>query len=1173
MFIGQLVKGRSFQIAGKLMLVSGAFFLCSYHPGKIKRNNNNTAVVWQIGTPDGLSAEFAGGQRDSALYEIGESNPSKDFPATQLGNLYNSDDIKARAHPYSILFNKPEDYNGNYTLDIYLIYFHASPKNIVIIVNGRKGIFPVSYKLKRSLNDGQANSALLAKQEIKVPIQSAWLKGTNNKITIIPEGLGSMNYDAIVFKKRNDSDSISENPYLKPTIFYDEKGGNLSEKVDLCVPFIETFKQGIATINIGDKKFSTAIENKGYDFGILTKQIAVPAFNKPEKAAISLSLDNIQIHVSQTFTPAKKWRFYITPRVHNDVGYTTVQPNVNELGTRNFDRVLNLLGKYPDYQYVFEDTHLVENYLDSRTKPWREKFYKYAKEGRVANNVLYLNLLTGLCTGEELYRATYEAYKLHLLHGASFNFADLTDVPSSTWFMPTLLNDVGVHYFTEGSNQSRGSILQHSDLNEMSPFYWEGMNGAKVMMWYSRTYFQLSQLIYPGGLSDRPNPNYDVLNITLPQFLMRYRRKNYAPDAVMVYGAYVENVIIPQEGDMPLINKWNQNHAYPKLIMATDDDYFRYITQHFKNDLPTYRGGGGAYWEDGAASTANATKMNRLTKQLLPVAQTAASLSAILSTRYQYKSEDFNNIWENILFYDEHTWGSYRSMSQPDRDAVKRQWQIKENYARQASIHTKDMLTRSLNRLSHLFEVKGDRVFAYNFQPCERTNPVSIELNDGRYIVDLKTNQPIEYETLDKKEGFRKILFLAKDIPAMGYKEYAIRSLKNVPNEIHESKEASGLIAESPWYKLTIDPETGGIKSLIDRKTGEQLVDKNGKYSLNEYLYVSGGDGTKIISGNNKNVPPTTNLTIYHPSSAKIIKNLSTPIGQLIVVKTNAKNTPSIRITYQLYNDLKRIDIKDAIVKDNTLDKEAVYFAFPFEAKQPQVAYQIQNGWVRPTKDLLPGADLDWFATQNLVKVEDSNYTMVLSTPDAPLVTLTDINRGKWFRHLNITNGHVFSYVMNNYWFTNYKASQGGKFVFNYSITSGKDLGRMQLAHFDADTRSPVLLYTDLFTHFSTGLEPEGTPLLSSTEGSFMKISNPNLQFITLKKAEDGEGWILRLKAITGKQGKTKITFPLFVIQKAYLTNGVEKNEKLLSVQNHSVTVTYQPDGYTTIRLFLRSNL
>jgi hypothetical protein len=383
-----------------------------------------------------------------------------------------------------------------------------------------------------------------------------------------------------------------------------------------------------------------------------------------------------------------------------------------------------------------------------------------------------------------------------------------------------------------------------------------------------------------------------------------------------------------------------------------------------------------------------------------------------------------------VLFTDEHTWGSYQSIAEPDRNVVKRQWKIKRSYAKQANMHTRNMLTRSLNRLSHLVRVKGNILFAYNFQPWKRTDPIRLELNDGQYVIDLKTNKPVEYEVLSKKEGYYKMLFLARNVPPMGYKEYAIRSLKKKPKELYKTRQVSGAVAESPWYKLTIDQKNGGIKSLIDKKTGKQLVDRNGKYSLNEYLYVSGGKGTKIVRGPDQGVPPV-HLTVHQPQSAKIIENISTPIGQRIMIETKAKNTPTIRSTYQLYNDIKRIDIKNEVVKDATRLKEAVYFAFPFEAKSPKLAYQIQNGWLRPNKDQLPGADREWFTTQNLVRVKDGNFTTALSTPDAPLITLEHINRGKWPKHLNITNGHVFSYVMNNYWFTNYKARQGGKFKFD----------------------------------------------------------------------------------------------------------------------------------------------
>jgi alpha-mannosidase len=112
-----------------------------------------------------------------------------------------------------------------------------------------------------------------------------------------------------------------------------------------------------------------------------------------------------------------------------------------------------------------------------------------------------------------------------------------------------------------------------------------------------------------------------------------------------------------------------------------------------------------------------------------------------------------------------------------------------------------------------------------------------------------------------------------------------------------------------------------------------------------------------------------------------------------------------------------------------------------------------------------------------------------------------------------------------------------------------------------------------MVTHFSAHVQQEGPPPLSSEEGSFIKISNPHLEFVVLKQAEDGKGWILRLRTTTGREGKTKITFPLFDVQKAYLTNGVEKNKKELPVKRHTVIVPYQSNNFTTVRLYLKPGI
>jgi hypothetical protein len=105
---------------------------------------------------------------------------------------------------------------------------------------------------------------------------------------------------------------------------------------------------------------------------------------------------------------------------------------------------------------------------------------------------------------------------------------------------------------------------------------------------------------------------------------------------------------------------------------------------------------------------------------------------------------------------------------------------------------------------------------------------------------------------------------------------------------------------------------------------------------------------------------------------------------------------------------------------------------------------------------MLPGACHDWFTVQHFVEVEDGDAAVAWATPDAPLACFQDLNRGKWQTSLPWTNGHIYAYVMNNYWFTNYLAGQGGEFVFRFAITSGPKGDRVTPARFGADASNPL---------------------------------------------------------------------------------------------------------------------
>jgi hypothetical protein len=1110
--------------------------------------------IWSIGKPDGIGIEFAPGGRAELTFTVGQSVPSRDFAGHHDGAT--GFDGKIAEKPYTIVFDLPEAGGAHYELVLDMIFTTGAPQQFKVKVNDKTGAFPIRPSPKHSVWGEQGNDMLLAQQRLVVPIEGAWLKPKGNQITLIPLGVGNLSYDAIVFQAAANAPDFK--PRLEPTIFFRKQGGKLTEVCNVVVPFTAPFSKGEARASFGKQAFARTFTS-AYDFGVLTEPFHVPANIPAGTATIQVQLDGRSSESECDFKPAKQWRVFVCPKVHNDVGYTDLQPHVNELDNRNSDQVLNILRQFPFYKFNFETAWLVDNFLNCRTAPYRKEFLAKLKQRRLAMNALYLNLMTGVCSGEELYRAMYFTHRLHREHGGNFDFACLTDAPSHSWFLPTLLSDVGVKGFSNGANQSRAPILHYSSLNEDSPYWWEGVNGERIFMWYARSYVQLKRLVGPGWGKDVSSVEY--LKSSVPQFLVRYLRDDYTPDAVMIYGAYVDNAAIPETGEADTIAAWNKEFEFPKLVVATDAEYFSYVEKHFASKLPVYRGDCGAYWEDGVGSTAKATTLNRQTQQILPAAETAAALASLFEPRNRFPAQDFWNAWRNVMFYDEHTWGAHNSVAQPGRQFVERQWEIKESYATRANLDARNLLARANNRLAQVIEVDGSSIIAFNWQNRARTGVVETELNSNEQLVDMANGKVIAMDIYAEQDNWRKVRFMAAEVPAMGYKAYGIRGWDAAAHKSNEAVEGDTI--ENQFYRLVVDRRTGGLRSLFDKTANRELLDRNAAHKLNQYVYVSGGEGSEILNCNFGTAP--ANLTIHEPEAAESIKAQKTPLGHRLMVQTKSKNTPRITSEYLLYDQLKRVDIVNTIEKEETRAKEAVYFAFPFAAETPGIEYQIQNGWCRPNDDQMPGACREWFTPQNLVHVRDGDYSVAWSTPDAPLVTLTDINRGKWLDHLPIKNGHVYSYALNNYWFTNYRAQQGGRFVFRYSITSGRGLEREALARFDEDTRTPVFAYPHL-SSFSAAISQAGRPM-PAAGASFLSLDAANLQVVTLKEAEDGGGFILRFREIAGRTGEAELRSTAFHIRAAYLCNGVEENKQKLVASENSVTVPYKPNSFITVRL------
>src|ERR1035438_4101186 len=198
---------------------------------------------------------------------------------------------------------------------------------------------------------------------------------------------------------------------------------------------------------------------------------------------------------------------------------------------------------------------------------------------------------------------------------------------------------------------------------------------------------------------------------------------------------------------------------------------------------------------------------------------------------------------------------------------------------------------------------------------------------------------------------------------------------------------------------------------------------------------------------------------------------------------------------------------------------------------------------------------------------------------DAPLVTLGDINRGLWPEKFGERPGTVFSYAMNNYWFTNYRASQGGHFTFHYVVTSAPSTNPSVLSRMGWEEITPLeanIVTSQDKAAINTGQGqttsvPQNRNSLVSLDAKqqgFLDVDDPNVLLETLKPAEDGNGTIMRFLDFGGTERKVTVRIPYLHADHAWQTDAVERNQAPLSIAaDGQLQFTLHPNEIVTIRV------
>ena len=731
------------------------------------------------------------------------------------------------------------------------------------------------------------------------------------------------------------------------------------------------------------------------------------------------------------------------------------------------------------------------------------------------------------------------------------DFASLADVPSLPLEMPTVLRQAGIRYVANGANQWRAPMLHNGRLDERSPVWWEAPDGSRVLCWFIRGYAHSTFLFGVPGTEARALA-------TLGHYLASYPA-SYAYDAVLIYGLGGDNDLLRNDANAAFHQDWNARYEYPRMVPARFRDFFAYIESQGTDRLETIRGDGGAYWDDGVIESPRTLALNRRNQAGAVEMETLAALALMRDSTLRYPAETLKSIWNNILLFDEHTFGMQGSVIHPDYLETRAQWAIKSGDAQRGA---NDLAWGRDQWLSRITGTGQKAVVVWNPSSWPRTDWVEVEIPGRKEIAGIAGGAPMPVEIIREDSGRRMLRFLAKDIPPLHYRVYPL-----VNGETHAAEPARTDVLENEYYRITFDSSRPGIRSIVDKATGRELVNKASPYALGEFLRAvetshrreldargSYDSAVRTSLDANGHDLPAPVLKIERATATATPHIVRTPLGSVGRVEGKSENTPHVELEVLLWNGIRRVDLVARIHKPRVEyhTAEALYFAFPLNVTTPAFSYDRPLGWVNPATGMMSGAAPSWYSVANGVNVSGEGLSLTLATPDAPLVMFGDVDRGLWPAKPQLpADATVLSYVYNNHWLTNFAAGQEyGDFEFRYSLTDAC-VDRATQTRFGEQARHPLVDQTSSGT-----AAPAQAPV---------EVVSGNIHLVTMKQAPRSPGYLLRLAEASGKSGDALVRFQGWTPRVARLTTTHGETIKTLVIQGGTVRVPLAGHGMATL--------
>jgi hypothetical protein len=353
-------------------------------------------VVFQIGIPDDDYGEFAIAGNWQAYakqfphdvdFTVGQNDAKVDWPYVQPG----PEDVWAgsKPHVFKIHFQIPELAPGYYQLHLDLVSTHPGlPPRLVIGINGEE----IDDRLPLGSTDGALTNPKAGKKcSVHQLFPATFLRSGDNTISLTDAEGSWLLYDDIRLESGAPAPKAPLVLKAQPLMFYKRTPDGMQRAVKLSV---ENWEGGAVPDELAwTSKTSSGSQKINLHFGDNDLLTTVPDV---EQLEWTLRSARSEVKLPLTLPPAKKWRVFIVPTAHTDIGYTDLQERVRVRHADNGLRALEFLDKYPAFKWYSETFWQLNAMLELHPEKTDAVFERF-REKRWGLSGDYANILILLC--------------------------------------------------------------------------------------------------------------------------------------------------------------------------------------------------------------------------------------------------------------------------------------------------------------------------------------------------------------------------------------------------------------------------------------------------------------------------------------------------------------------------------------------------------------------------------------------------------------------------------------------------------------------------------------------------------------------------------------------------------------------------------------------------------